>query len=129
MGVVGYCMIQLPWKIKHLWDEFRGYPCWFRLPEVGLCKVLVPVCLVYLTMTMPRVHSEEQESSTTVFPRIQTYLLVLDDIIGDSHIRRASIYNESARMKAQGQDRVAVEGWTKDISKDEDLIAMIYCNR
>ncbi|GJW49519.1 zinc finger, CCHC-type containing protein [Tanacetum coccineum] len=57
------------------------------------------------------VHSEEQESSTTVFPgvyvssnlflwslknlldidaslQLQTYLLVLDDIIGDSHVRR-----------------------------------------
>nr|GEV24510.1 hypothetical protein CTI12_AA054220 [Tanacetum cinerariifolium] len=81
-----------------------------------------------MTMTMPRVHSEEQESSTTVFPRIQTYLLVLDDIIGDSHIRREkdlSKYSLSLgitktssgnalehfipnRMKVQGQDRVAV---------------------
>nr|GEV07594.1 65-kDa microtubule-associated protein 3-like [Tanacetum cinerariifolium] len=39
-----------------------------------------------------------------------------------------SIYNESARMKGQGQDDLRFEGLTKDISKVEDLIAIISCN-
>ncbi|GJY34728.1 diacylglycerol kinase 4-like protein [Tanacetum coccineum] len=55
--------------------------------------------------------------------------LILAKHIRNLNHRSASIYNESARMKAQGQDDLRFEGLTKDISKVKDLIAMIYCNR
>ncbi|GJX38050.1 hypothetical protein Tco_0251353 [Tanacetum coccineum] len=35
-------------------------------------------------------------------------------------------YNESARTRAQEQDLSRFEGWTKDRSKDEDLIDSSY---
>ncbi|PWA64832.1 hypothetical protein CTI12_AA340690 [Artemisia annua] len=65
-------------------------------------------------------------SLSTTRPKTTEMMLTT---IRSSYMFKAIVYNDSARTKSQEQDESWFEGWTKAISKDEDLIAMIFYNR